>query len=579
MDDKQFEDRMRLLKKSYDRVPSQFQQEEIIEQIEIEKQSQTVDLIRKPRKNRQKLTIWAISIASIFVISILGATFILESDKENNQGGKGQYTLAEVFKDVEKDYPITREKNRKLLKMKEEDFAELDFVKVADSKYNMYKNAAKKDAGKYLMSAKEKANIYDQIIKRIQLPLPLIVIAASNPKKLSESEAKKYISDYYFRTEDLVNYYENLFSDYKEEIKALSKDGQLNEQTIPMNRERLPQELQDAIEGARSQNLHLKVVNSKFVFAYLNDFAVKKLRDKISDRLLGYLTIIEKAPYSYDATLLHPVEETGNILNTIERTLNLVDKEEITFFNAIEYDYAEMAFYFLIGSNEHPVFDKKGKVNQEYRDAWQNVLARSPKYSPLAVYLEPIIRDFQSTNWTTSENWENVLSIDIKKVMENKLKEASLDNFGDEYYEDLTIINSEFESQNHMYLKNTLGPNAKALFKEAKATDIVGLYYNSMRLKHFDTVLELYAKGKQYDIPSEEQIMKNRLESFEDVTRLSDIMEYMIFIQSSTEKGEPEKGIVRVIMKKEAKEDSIRVEEFQLIKEDVGWRILYTEAQ
>ena len=99
----------------------------------IEEES-TKSLNRDPSVNKkgtfkQNVTVWAVSIASIFIIGILSATFLL-SDK-SEQAAEGEIT-EQFLLQLEESYKVEREKRREMLKMDEERFAEINFIRSAD---------------------------------------------------------------------------------------------------------------------------------------------------------------------------------------------------------------------------------------------------------------------------------------------------------------------------------------------------------------------------------------------------------------------------------------------------------------
>lgn len=82
MEDNQFERRMKLLEKSYDRVPSYFNIDEVLEKIEEESTSRMEKSIVRSTK-WQKVSVSLISVASILLVAMISASFREES---NNQG-------------------------------------------------------------------------------------------------------------------------------------------------------------------------------------------------------------------------------------------------------------------------------------------------------------------------------------------------------------------------------------------------------------------------------------------------------------------------------------------------------------
>jgi len=85
MEDKQFEEKMKLLKKSYDRVPSQFNANDILRKIEAEgkPKKEVKPYTTSVASKWQKVSVWAVSLASVLLIGFLSASFINEG---KNQG-------------------------------------------------------------------------------------------------------------------------------------------------------------------------------------------------------------------------------------------------------------------------------------------------------------------------------------------------------------------------------------------------------------------------------------------------------------------------------------------------------------
>ncbi|MGE7920283.1 hypothetical protein ACQKM9_15300 [Viridibacillus sp. NPDC093762] len=574
MDDKQFEDRMKLLKKSYDKVPSQFQLEKIVGQIESENQQlQTIEQIKKPRKNRQKLIAWAISIASIFILSILGATFLFENKKQMQQGSDGQYTFAEVFEDIEKDYPVAREKNRKLLKMKEKDFVELGFVNSADSRYDFYKKLSKDEDRKMLYSENQKDEYYKEAMRSIQLPQQLLYTTMANETTLTDTEARVYISEYYDRSRDLINYYNNLFMEHSEDLDFVREDGNLEWKRLFMNKDKLPQILQNAIDSAEIQNLGLKIVYNNVIFGFNSDVTTAKLEGTVTARLLDYFTILHGKPFTYGGDLVHSIDETVFLINTIEKTWSLAD-QQLSFFDELKGDYTNAVYSLLKGSNSNPVMDATGKVNKEYRDAWLNLLENDPKFAPTLVYLKPIVDEFEASNWTSSKHWENLQFSDIEDAVNHSLYESFISTSDANYSEIEKTIGTNFESRIHSYYKLFSETHNQAVLKDAKALEVVGLYYYSFMKGDYDTVYELFVKGEKYGVPSKEKLEGISFgEYLGKNTRLSEIFERMTFVQLETDRDDDVQGVARIVRKKEDEIDLLNVCEFRLIKEENGWRI------
>lgn len=78
MDDKQFDKRLELLKKSYDRLESQLNTEDVFSQIEAEEKKNTPQPIPSPKQPSkwQKPAVWAASVASVLLVGMLVAPYV-----------------------------------------------------------------------------------------------------------------------------------------------------------------------------------------------------------------------------------------------------------------------------------------------------------------------------------------------------------------------------------------------------------------------------------------------------------------------------------------------------------------------
>ena len=97
MDDKQFEQHMKLLKKSYDRVPSKFNADDVLRKIENEGKQQIEEMsFTKPVASKwQKVSVWAVSLASLLLIGFLSASFINEG-KNQGAGTNSESKLEDI---------------------------------------------------------------------------------------------------------------------------------------------------------------------------------------------------------------------------------------------------------------------------------------------------------------------------------------------------------------------------------------------------------------------------------------------------------------------------------------------------
>ena len=123
MDNDNFEKRMEFLKKSYERIPTSFDPDEVFRKIEEEGTSRPVEK-KKPSKHRirQRITVWAVSIASIFVIGIIGAGYVFDQKQLADETVLDSDELDDYIEELKAKYEVEWEKRREMLKLDEEYF-------------------------------------------------------------------------------------------------------------------------------------------------------------------------------------------------------------------------------------------------------------------------------------------------------------------------------------------------------------------------------------------------------------------------------------------------------------------------
>ena len=129
MDDKQLEERLNLLKSSYDRLPSSVDTDEILKKIE--NGNNVAPIVKKNKgSKRQRITVWAVSVASVLLIGVLGTSFL--EDQKNTTISDQELNEDDITK-LEKQYEKERLKRRQMLQLDEADFATIEFVHYADN--------------------------------------------------------------------------------------------------------------------------------------------------------------------------------------------------------------------------------------------------------------------------------------------------------------------------------------------------------------------------------------------------------------------------------------------------------------
>ncbi|MGE7623086.1 hypothetical protein ACQKMD_08550 [Viridibacillus sp. NPDC096237] len=590
MDDKKFEDRMKLLKKSYDKVPSKFQQQEVLEQIKIEQQNV---IIEKPAYSKSRnLPIWLVGVASLFVIGIISLIMLYGNDYQLKQGqiptptpqtDPVEDSYKELIKELIKEYPKYREQSRESLHMTEKSFKELGFVQLADAQFRFYK--AENKYSEITIGNTYSQFAYEQLIREIMPPTYLISTLIKQSKEESSDIVAESLQNYRSKMIVLKEHLNSLLVEYNDELKALQKGGAIDVQGILAKKEQLPEDFQKALQMAEEQNIVLKSVESDLTFGFDTKPVIYQLENVIPKRMLGYLEMMNGEPYTVGGSLAFPPEETAKILVKFENTMNYKD-EETGLLDVYKGYYTNMAYYLIKGSDQLPVFDANGKVKDVYRKAWDILLKNGPYTTPSKSYLYPIVKEFEASNWTSSTRWEYLDFSDVESALNNALYldqinlETDSPEFDGSYFEMPTDITVEFENRVQDLYRLFTKKHEQAILKNAKAIEIAGLYFYTIQMDDFESFYELLAKNEAYGQLNKQLVKdqiwqsKNLMESTITKKKLSEEFKSVLFIQDTeTDYEDGKVGLVTWTFQSGKERHGEKTLDLQLVKEENGWRI------
>lgn len=114
MDDKQLEERIHLLKDSYERIPPEIDVDDILNKLD---EAPQVNEKKNKGTKWQRITVWAVSIASVFIIGVLSASYLEGGVIKNSQNKQEELEqvndLIEYAESLKEQYEIEREKDVK----------------------------------------------------------------------------------------------------------------------------------------------------------------------------------------------------------------------------------------------------------------------------------------------------------------------------------------------------------------------------------------------------------------------------------------------------------------------------------
>ncbi|WP_391202865.1 hypothetical protein [Psychrobacillus sp. L4] len=570
MDDKQLEERLDLLKTTYERVPSSFDAQEVLNKIEKENIPSTPENTLQTSK-WQKATVLAVSLASVLIIGILGATFLL--DDEIRQGEVVQNDETKAFLDKLKyQYPIEREKRREMLNLPEEEFSQIGFIHSADMFVQHYTDASSTPFidGTIYTNLDDR---YERIMDQLKLPSEMEQ-EINKGTKLNKAETIEFMNKYYLKVSTLKDYANEKLDEYKDELSIYKVNGLYNMNKILENERNLSKELQNLRGIAQIQGLELEIVeegidiNFGYSFARLYTNYFWNL-DPIAN---GYLLLMAYEPFTYASELIYPMDKTLIALLTMEDVL--LD-QEASEYGRMETYYTSVFYYLVEGTMENPVFDENGVVKQEYKEIWYT-MANVEANSPSPYLLIPIVKEFEATGWTKSEAWEDFTFGDIEDAL-HLAKNGDLEQFMPERLTvqktvNETVVNDDFLQRVQALYKSFAESHDQTVLKDVKPEEIVGLYYYCAQLEDEETKYELYIKDDQYQqIPKEEYMNAPR----QKITDLSKEFSSLHFEQRSDEGG----YVVLTLHPDHSLFLQEKVIGFAVIHTENGWRAAFMPTQ
>ncbi len=314
MDDKKFNQRMALLKKSYERMESKLEPQHVLQQIEVEDETreslESINMVRNPSAKWKKSALWITSIASVLLVGILISSYMLppsafvQSDEE-----KIESTYEDWLSSLQKKYQEKREKTRIELNIPEEYFKKLSFVESAEYKYNDKAKNKKIVLNKLAYDPKYLTQLEQEILDSLHTPRELIERIETYENPMSFGQSRYFFSIYYHPMKEVLQYYTNELSQYNKVLSQKKKD--------------YPKELNQLIATAKKQYFELSYDGQDYSFRpnpiFMKDAPVSI--DRLHPDVLGYFKYLATGSLFNGENLRFSAEESARILKLYERTL------------------------------------------------------------------------------------------------------------------------------------------------------------------------------------------------------------------------------------------------------------------
>lgn len=495
MSNDNFEKRMEFLKKSYERIPSSFDPEEVFKKIDAENIPAPVE--RKPVKKggfRQRMTVLAVSVASVFIIGFI-ANDVLDGNNQNpNEDNLDSGEIDAYIEELKQKFEVEKEKRREMLQLDEEHF----------EMYAVSSGIAMLDRKDFVETLKQDGNakqrfleVYNRAVEELKTPAEMIQDLQRQPLVEDEEASIAFLNSYRDKIKRLQTIYDQILEENKAAIDAYEVDPAADKAAVMMtSKNSFPEPLQNIIHTMKEQSIQLYSgkytgeIKSKF---YLSRSA-EELSSKLHDFTNAYIHMLADEPYMYAGVLEYTVPETVEKITAMERTLMNVQQDSSLY--PVMQTYFVMLFNEIVkGSELTKIFDADGVLLPEYQEAWTN-LAYSGDATPLTFVMRPIITEMETSGWRSSKEWDSLNYNDLEEALvlyrEGVLEEYMYGEMP--VFEEKTVAlpNEAFDQEVKELYNDFKKSYDKAVFKGISPVHVVGVFNYANEMEDPKTMYRLF---------------------------------------------------------------------------------------
>lgn len=408
VDDNQLETNLKLLKKSYKRVPTKFNADDVLQKIIAEgKGSEASPSANKPTYSRQKLSLWAVSLVFVFLIGILSASFLAQSSDNGSQ----KELVAEENDSEELENSYEREKaiRREMLGLTVDEFNQIEFVQTADQLFSFYFHPDKIDE-RGGQSIDER---YNQVIESLKLPSEMIDDVTVSRQQMQEQESMLFIDELDTKVNQLLMYYNTLIDNHRELLNTAKMNGKLDASYLSTYRDELPQELKSMMDHAPKQGVLIQV--SPDETSYVAKFHMPDhwgmIYDQIGGHAMSLFHLKQSAPFTFGGELVYPPEDSAMMLTQMEQMLLSINHHN-SLYTVMKSHYEDLAYTLIFGTSNTKVITD-GRVNEEFHYVWNN-FRYSYGASPLKYFIRPMYDSVSRNDWKVDETYHSLNFNDLQ---------------------------------------------------------------------------------------------------------------------------------------------------------------------
>ncbi|MGN7387364.1 hypothetical protein [Sporosarcina sp. SAFN-015] len=411
-----FEKRMEFLKKSYERVPSSFNPDEVFRKIDEEGKSHPHEQKKSIKNNmRQRITVWAVSIASVFIIGLIGVGYLADQKENSEENNIDSAELDEYIEELKAKYEVEKEKRREILKLDEEHFEQ--YVESSSvwllSMENYTDNIKQYENAKEILS-----NLYNQAVEDLKLPSEMVQDLKRSPLTEDEAGSIEFLTTYREKVKRLIIVYETIKQENYEAIEKFEVSPTVDKAEIMMlTSKSFPEQLQNIIDTMKEQSIRMESekYTGEIGVRYYESQLHRELDSNLHTYTFGYRQMLIDAPYMHAGILEHPLLQSSAMIQDMEYTLINVE-EDSTLYPILKTYYITLFNEMMKGSKSTKLFNADGVLLPDYQEAWRN-MASGGQATPMRYILEPIIKEMEASGWRESASWASLNYEDLEEAL------------------------------------------------------------------------------------------------------------------------------------------------------------------
>ncbi|WP_142828968.1 sigma-70 family RNA polymerase sigma factor [Planococcus soli] len=486
--------RLAMLQKSYQRLmlPSlvKFEEQRIEAKLPV---AESALLKQKPTPIKKK-TGFLLGAAGLFLASVIGVSFSVNDQQQQNAGTTGfqqENTVTDgMVDDWQNQYETIKETSPDRLGMTKEQYEQLKYVKLADAeKERVFSRETLETLEKDPIGMEERV---DRLFRQIETPRGMVdSLSGSNP--MLSTEMENFLRNFEAKTDELRVYADSVLTKYGKELESTIVMEQLSPEKLMAQTESFPEELRLVVEALPEYSLMAVVHPNEERLRTVRD--VSKLNQQqpmASDPYAwGYLSFLSTEPYFDSSGFLMPLDLVPQHLITMEQAL-LEEGGATSLFDGVEVAYLQTFWQLLKGGGNSPVFDKEGKVKIEYRSAWSGVASSNP----MAYVMLPILEEMEASGWTASAHYDDVQFDDLLNALEMEKSGILADKLpnGDLVIEDEFVDLKDFDYSRiePLYESFTAAYDTQIL-SGVPPLDVLFMYHYANSIDDTETIWHLLA--------------------------------------------------------------------------------------